>query len=334
MSLTCFDDLIGIKGECGTPTTPESGLWVQDITELHIGNFDKTITKEQNSGFEALQDIMGFASKEMAHDFRMGFMDKFDAKSIIENDVVGHWKKDLQQQPSEPTYLRGIHTYLESDPYMSLFISEIRVQSQTTGTVNVEVWDLTQNKLLDTIPVTSVAGEVSTAQVYKKYNTNKQRLDLFIGTDGGTDEMYQTNINIKQCCNKTSYRNGVGRFYGAKILDGGSMTAGNLMGMTGTAGVSITYSVSCDFDQWLCSQRHLLGIPFLYKIGEESMRDFKYAKRLNDIVTLHRADHTELMEYYNEKYQRSMEQIFSNLQVPNNVCFQCRKQVRTRISLP
>ena len=332
MSLSCFDNLIGIKGECGTPTTPDSGIYAQDLTELHIKNMDKSISEEQNSGFEALQEMIGFSASEMAHDFRLGFMDKYEAKSIIENDVVGAWKKDLKLETSEPTYLRGVRVKIDTEPYTSFFLSEVSVHSQVTGTVDVLVWDLTQSKLLDTITVTTIAGQINSQTVYKKYNADKQKLDLLIATDG--DEMYETNISTKSCCNHRYYKNGTARFQGSKVLSASTKIPANVENLIGTAGISLKYSVNCDFDPWLCAQRHALAIPLLYKLGEKVMMDLRYGKRMNSIITLHRDSHEELMLFYREKYTQSMVQIFSNLEVPNNRCFKCRRKVKTSIRLP
>ena len=99
-------------------------------------------------------------------------------------------------------------------------------------------------------------------------------------------------------------------------------------------GLSLTYSLNCTFDPFLCSIKNLLAIPLAYKAGELILNNMLYSKRTNSIVNVFNSDHKELAQLYADKYQFEMEDILKRVKLPNDLCFECNQKGRFVTNLP
>jgi hypothetical protein len=65
----------------------------------------------------------------------------------------------------------------------------------------------------------------------------------------------------------------------------------------------------------------MLAEAIWYKAGAMIAEELKYSKRFNSIVTLYKADATELIAMYEEKMMESLNSTLQNMRVPDNYCF-------------
>src|SRR6185369_7861854 len=100
---------------------------------------------------------------------------KFKASSLLDDSRIGHFNDNLKMIAGDGN-LKGINIDLcNSESFLNLFISEMSLQVDKTGDVNILVYDLIQNKLLDTLTIACVANEVSTIYPAKEYYSAKKK---------------------------------------------------------------------------------------------------------------------------------------------------------------
>lgn len=332
--MTCLENVISVKGVC-SPVVPSSGIYINKfLPGVSISEVDAAINSETESAYDFIQDQIENAGLLISSHIRSHFAPKFNGKSVIQNGVSGFFLDNKVVVNSQSTYLVGKQIEADEFPYLEFFLSRIGLQINQTGTRDVFVYDLIQNKLLDTISCDVVAGEISYIDVYKTYPTNGQRLNLFICWLA--DQNYYRNDLIKggcSSCSNNTYSNKYLTISTRKILNAGSKVDENTESLD-YDGLSITYSFNCSFDPFICSIKNLLAIPLAYKTGELILENMQYSKRNNSIITVFGGDHKELKQLYSDKYQFEMEAILQNMRLPNDICFECNKRGGFVTNLP
>lgn len=336
----CLDTLVGVRG-CGSETRD---FYVNDLTGIKIPDFDKAISPEHKNASAALTDIVSFATKYVERTISNHLGTKYQLKSFIENNAVGYFYDNKETVAAQPTYLTGYEIKIDSVPYLNLFIQGLRLFVNTTGTVQVKIYDLIQGKVVSTADVSALAGEIVNVNgLDLSFATNKQRLHLFIGYQS-TFESYKTSylppyysFGTNESCgdnNCGTYRNGYVYFRAAKMLSSASPIARSLEDNDYGSGLSFNYSLQCSFTEVMCNARNLFALPILYKAGELIMKEMLNSKRLTGVVTSYAKNNEELMKDYQAEYTREMESLLMNMNLPESVCFGCTPAVKTRVVLP
>ena len=128
-----------------------------------------------------------------------------------------------------------------------------------------------QGTIIDTIPFTSVAGQITDVLINKSYPTNGQDLHLMVAVDAGLSAAFDTWINPTACASCTKGRRS--RFSdllftrAVETSKTGSLTDTNLVGIGYTHGVSLNYSIECDDSTWMCQFSNRLRRAMLYAAG-------------------------------------------------------------------
>lgn len=333
MPLDCLNGLVTVKG-CGSNPTSS---YIQQLPGISIPDIDVSINTDHANAKAFLEEQILFAQEIVIQDVYQHLSLKHELKSFIDNDTVGEYYEQKTTVDAQAAYLTGIRLRIDSTPYLKLFINQIRLFVNTTGDVDILIYDLQQGKLLDTITVEAVAGEIVTTNVNKEYFTQRQRMNLFI-CYASTFESYKANVTNgvsgDDCTDCNSYSNGHVSFFGSKILSASQKTTDNIEGNSGTAGISFGYSLSCSFEEHLCNIRNLLALPLKYKAGELIMQQLKVSKRPNPLVTAYKGDNDELMGYYNGEYNKHMKALLKNMKLPSSACFECKPQSKSVLVLP
>lgn len=336
--MACLDDIVGVKG-CGESPT---GVYVQQLPGITISDFDKAISVEHKAALPALQDKVKFAAKYVSETIRAQLANKYTLKSFIENNVLGYYYDDKQTVAAETGYLTGYQIRIDSTPYLKFYISNLSLFANTTGNVNVLIYDLIQGKLLDTITVAAVAGQIVTVSVEKEYFTNKQRLNLFIGYNSTFDSyktsyyQNQTGWGANEWCTCQFGSSATSFMYikTGKIANASTKIQSNVETLTYGAGLSLSYSLQCSFDEYLCNAKNQIAFPVLYKAGAEIMKEMRYSRRLSGVVTNFQGEYGELEAAYDAEYNKLMGDLMKNMIMPESTCFSCNKQTRSVVNLP
>jgi rRNA maturation endonuclease Nob1 len=336
MSLDCFQNLIGIDGKC-TADSPESVYNVNDLTGITIHNVESGISSEPDSAVSYLTRIKDVIAPQIITDtLRTHLMTKHQMKSIIDQEVIGLFKDDLETQSAQ-AFDTGINVVVDKEPYLAFHLTKIGLQLQSSGAVNVRVIDLISGTVLDTISVTTVANVPTYVDLNKTYFTDKQKLNLLIAYDATALGSYETNLAKNFCtsCGIPYKRGNRIQFTGKKIATGSTLINDNLESMDGTAGLSITYSLSCAVEPFICSLRALMATSVLYKVGELVMKEMRGPNnRLNSVVAVYQNDFERLELEFREMYDETIKNIMDNLNIPNDECFNCRSRVRHKVMTP
>jgi hypothetical protein len=330
MTLNCLQGLVGIKGRDNA-----AQVFVNTLPGISVLDFDKAINNESRNAFTRVDELIGLAIQQVQQDVQNALLGKYELKTFIENDVIGYFQENQVVMPAVTGNKVGIQVRCNLSPYLKLFIRQLKLFANHTGTVDLEIWDLTQSKLLSTVQVNAVAGEQSTIVTDLEFLTNKQRLDLFIGYQSTFDSL-KTNLTqyTDDSGTASTWLNSWLFVRGCAIPNGLPMLWENFNGNSGTAGLSLDYSLQCSFDEKLCNIKKMLALPIQYKAGALMMKEMRYSKRLNGVVTCYNSDHKELQADYEAEYQLRMNQLMQNLSMPADLCFSCATLTESRSILP
>lgn len=336
--MECFEDLVGIKNTCETPVS-KSGLWLQNLQGFSLKLADSAVSEEYLSGQKLIKEKYIHAQNAIVANFRAQFQDKIKANSVIDNETVGYFPERLKLIALNNTYLKGIKIEIRNYAYFEVFISQIGLllKDAVTGTP-IYVYDLFTGKLLDTFELTTVAGQAAYINVNKAYPTKNQRLSLFICYDAGVSDSYETNITKTSIgcssCSTGSYNNRYAIVSGIKIDKSVQKVLGNSSATSGTSGLTVDYSISCNLDNLLCSVAGKFAWPLMYKWGAEIMAELQYSRRLNSIITIDKEMNERLRQEYENEYMSSMSALMNNMQMPNDICFSCNSRITKNVVIP
>lgn len=346
--IECFNNLVGIRVECGDQIPSHSGFYIQDLPFLNLKLADALIS-DQSSGIQLLNDCYSRAVNYLVNDARTRMNPYFKRTSVIENNQVGYYPLQQTIISGVAGFYKGIQIQIRQFPYLDVFIPSMTLWVDYTGTIPVEVWNLTTGKLLDTISVDCVAGvQTLLPEMYKNYSNNGQTLNLFIGYNTTGINSYQANIyssiipnsygSCITCLNAAPWsswnRNKYTWLFSQQISASLPKIQTNLSSCNDTGGLSLTYTLNCSMDKWLCSMRNQYGYALLYRWGVEILKEATMSMRLNSLVVLKKEEKEALQMDFEATYEKSMGDAFRNVKLPNDVCFVCNQHLLTGVTMP
>jgi len=330
--MDCFKDLIQVRDLCNVPA-PKSSIYIDDVG-VSLMDIESFITSQYSTAEEYFNARVDHAVREMSQNIYNYFQGNYNAASLVDSHRLGIYNGSTVLKAG--ANYRGIQmSFNQSDTFFKVSVGEISLQIDQTTTVTVEVWDLRQNLLLDSIDINTVAGQISTVYLHKTYYSSKQPMNIFIGYDSTGLDAYNTQIKSGLCCGKISCSNTYLSAYGVEV-DGPFYDA-NTTGLNHTAGLSVVYDIACDHMGWICSHADSLALPLAYKTAEILVADAAYNTSGERATNHHTVNIDQLKErhaFYVNKYKEIMSNWLGNMQLPVNRCFQCNTPIRHKISLP
>lgn len=334
--IDCFNNLVGIRTDCGDQVVSDSGYYLQDLPFINLKVADSIVTT-QDSGYALMQEKLNIAGNYLISDVRTRMLPYFKNRSIIDNQILGYHMDNMNVIPAEEK-LKGIQLKIVQYPFLSVYLSSLSLFVGITGEVDVFVYDLTQSKLLDTITVEAIENEIVQVNIHKEYQTNGQVLNLFICYDATDVPSYQTttfnqvyggNRGCRGCGTRKNIANEYVYAYAKEIPLETQVIQNNLQESGDTGGLSITYSLSCSLDRWVCQNRNAFGFALLQRAGVEILRELAMSNRINSIVTLQKDAAAALQVDMMNDYNVAMDNALKNVDIPNDVCFSCRNRITT-----
>lgn len=334
--ITCFENLIGIKTQCGEPTVPDSGYYLQDLPLINLKLAD-SVSDGVDSGYQYLKDKLDFATNNLANDVRTRMAPYFLQNSVIENMQVGFYQDNRQFNPGIADTYKGIQIRVSEYQYLNVFLSSVSIYCDYTGQIEIKVIDLVQSKVLDTIPINAVAGQIVTIPLFKNYASNGQYVNLFIGYDSTGIASYTSNIwtqpgrfgACSTCRPCHTLRNKYLILYSRSLPKQGPWLMNSVKGINECGGLSVTVSLNCSIDKWLCQMKSALSFALLYRAGIEILKEAINSPRFNSLITLGKEQMRAILEDYEMEYGKAMDGVFKNLRLPNDICFKCNSKINT-----
>lgn len=347
MPQSCLDNLVYIKGTC----TPQSGsMCINNLPAITLKNMDSVISEEQRSGIALITEKIGLAQDLLIQDIENHYSDKIRRPSVIDNGVVGFYRDDLENVAAMAGYYKGIEIIISDYPYLQLEITKVRLQLPIGQTTTIKVFDLMQNKELDSFDITNIANEINEVEINKTYATNKQRMHLFIGYVASVASIYAgidtfSGNGCYPCALRGTQMNPYVFSVGSAIPTGSSKIGANMQPQGDTGGMSITYSLKCHIAPFICSIKNMLAIPLWWRVGAMLLEESYFSQRLNSFVMYNKEKHAELYEKYMRNYNSSLfggedadgrmnAGLLPRLQLPKDECFMCTPRVRTDVVIP
>lgn len=339
----CFEDIIGIRGTCGTIATPTSDLWVNDLPYINLQVADALIEKDDVSGLQFIKDKINYAANAAKAELNNLLQPYYKQKSLLENSLIGNYDEFLFTRPqTAAAKRRGIQVQINNYPYLEFNLNGLSlVTSNTTGNVTIKIHNLVTGHELDSFTVAVTANQVNYVALNRKIPTNGQNLNIFISYDATTVNAYQSTLGRSQqpsgC--STCGTGGIGSRYavfnGAEISTGAAILYTNLSFPGYSAGMSIQYNIACSPDGFMCSMKNRLAWPILHKTGAEICREVvSGSRRVNSVTTIDKDSAQALMADFESEYLKSIRAVFDNLSLPNDVCFKCDQKVKVVSRIP
>lgn len=329
----CFDNIVSLREYC-TGVVPSSGIYLNDlglskelVEDIITGDYGTVKSLIDATINASIQDVVAMVNGK--------FSGRVKTHSAIETGVVG--VPDGSNEIIAGGGYRGIQAHLyNSGNYLNFQLASLGLHLDFSGNVDVLVYDLNTNTLLDTIPVTAIAGQVVMVYPQKVYSSHYKNLNLWIGYNSTGKDSYKTVTRSTVCCGnfgrKTEYLSSSGQAVS------GDFISSNLTSLTTTSGISINYSIWCDSEAWLCSYARLIATPVAHKVASEIYRRGMMVSPLtrsnNSTIT-----NQELMksnfEWHIGNYEAGIKMLLKTVHLPNNnACFQCESRVTNKIILP
>lgn len=333
----CFEDIIGIKGACGTPTVPSSGLYLQDLPGVDLKLAD-SILQEEDSAFQFLRNKINYATSSVVAQINTMLAPFYKTNSVLENNLLGQFDEFMTALPAAPVY-RGITIKIDQYPYMQLNISKISLYSSNyTGNTTIKVYDLVTGDEIDSFDIAVMAGQPTYIPVNKRYFTERQRMNIFIAYDATAINTFQSNMFRGRSC-ATCHFGGYGTRYalmnGGQIPTGSAKVLANVDFSGYTSGLSIQYTIGCSNDAWVCSMKDQLAFSVLHKTGVVLMDEvINGTRRMNSITTVDKDKAIALKDDFDLIYQENIRQVVQNVRFPNDICFKCTQRVKTVSRIP
>lgn len=330
--LDCLDNIIGVDKTCA-PQAPKSGLYIQDLPGIDLKVADAVINSDYASGVRFLLSKIEFAKNLMLAQVRSQLQDKLRYGTILSNENIGY--VDYSETiPADAGSLTGIQINVLDYSYFELYLQSFSVFATESKTINVYVYDLITGSLLDTFEAATIANTEVNVQVNKTYYSQRKDLNLFICTSNNLGH-YQARLTKRHCSScSTGVSNGYANINASAVIDSLPIIDRNLQGATSTGGLSISYSLSCSLEPFLCNMAGMLGFPLLYKAGSAIMDEAINTGRLNGIVLTKKEDWQTLKEDFEAQYISSIRALMSNIKLPEDICFSCNNTIRKVIQIP
>lgn len=334
--MSCFDQVVSLKELCTTQET-FTGVYLNDvgITKAFI---EDIITSDYVDVQEFVDSKIAQAIRIIQIDAAARFAGRINATSLINSHRLGWTVDNIPTQAGGDW--KGITICLSTQAaFTNLELSQLSLQVLHNGNVPVHVYDLNQNKLLDTINVTAVSGEIITVFPHVEYPSDGRALNLFIGYDATGISSVKTTI-VQNQCTSCGYYSCVNEYIRAKGVTNstGHFVDQNMTTIDHTGGLSLVYSLRCDMQSWLCTFARALAIPIANKVAVEmyqhGIRD-ALNRRSSNTTNLNVDHMKETLNQYEFEYQKHMTTILGNVQMPtDSPCFTCNAPVRTAVVLP
>jgi len=338
--MSCFTDYITVTGTCSDGTSA-SGYSLKDAG-IMLTELNDVVTKDYANGKALGEAKIDFARKLVENRILEHFSGKLRANSIIEGQRIGYPTDNKVVESGTTGKFKGFELEVcNQDSFVSVYISELSLFLNHSGDVDVLVYDVKQAKLLDTITITAVAGEIVTSYVNKTYESDRKELHLAFIYDSDGVDAYQTYTKVAKGCrgcgtSGSQYINAYVTANGVSIDDADARTETNFDTIGHTAGLMAQFAINCNYSAWICSVKHQLALPILYKAAAEVMEFTLHTSDRENTRTLIDAEkNVERMAFYTTRYNETIDAVLKNMTLPNDgKCFGCKQVTRNVTMLP
>lgn len=284
--MACFDDFITYRG---SGTTPTSGLYVNDLYGVYFTKADAIHNTDYATGIAFIESMIDRAVTLVTSELRRFVMPFFKINSVVGHYLGGEFDDDLGYHAAVAD--RGIRLDIAETTLGQMVINRVTILANTNGAVNIVVTD---GEATTNYAATLVAQTEQTVEI--NYRCNRKRVyitcDTAIAGAEGRARM--------SCCGDSF-----------EILSVSGWTGSGLS--SNHYGLRADVTVVCSQDGLACLLKDMLGLPVLYRFGIEMAREALESDRINYFTLTSRDGIKELLESYQEDYDKEMMQLARTL---------------------
>lgn len=337
---SCLENLIGLESQGCSGIESTSGYYASSvgITKNFISQILTNDFKDAESFFLSKR---AFATQLVTDNLHTYYSPKYKAVSVIDSFRSGRYNENMVSVAPTSSYKGIFFDVCAERSYLDFFLSEVSLFVNHSGPIPIVVYDLMQNKLLDTFSITAVAGEVVRIYPHNSYATKNKKLQLFIGYDDTGITSYKTTIYDNGCSDcQPSWRvsNSFETISSVTIPTTSDFIKSSTLTSTDTGGLSVVHSLTCNHRDWLCTRANLLAHPILYKTASEIFQFALLESKNTRSNTTNSLNEDLLRERYRIaelNFSQSMDRVLASSNPPNDdLCFECHRSAKVVIALP
>ena len=335
----CFTNIITLKGTC------DDSVSTSGFDASYLGITPEFLSQVITSDYEDVNDLfdtkLSQAIELVANTLYTQFSPKYRTVSVIDNFRTGKYL-DNKQTIAPFAGLKGFYFDLCSEKsYLDFYASRFDLFCAYSGTVPILVIDLIEGKIIDTVNLVAVSGEIASVFPSSLYPSNKRKLKLFICYDATAITSYKGVLKESDCasCQPTHKISGTYEEIATMtIATGDPYMVSSLRVSADSGGLSIVHSLQCNHKDWLCSIANQLALPILYKTGS-LIFEMALTECPNTRLDTTTINNSELLkaryDLSNSKFSEAMNNLVQSIEPPNDPnCFVCKKKSRHAIILP
>lgn len=331
----CMQDLVGVSVEaCDPDNSTRPRYYLNSLTGITVKTASKAANEEQITGLNLLNQKITMAIDELVADVLMSIGVTVTGKALVKNSQSGFINQGAAALGSE-VGARGIIFRLTSQDYVDLQINGINyTSSAAVSGMKFKIVDLAQGVLVKEITVDVVKGVnfIPVNITIPKYGSE---LHLGVVYDSANSVTFQTKFSNIDCCPLAEYFCANGLYAeSARWASYANTTYSNRIASLGSHGMTISYSVMCSAESFICRNAQMFGYALLYKAGTLVMQEILHSNRLNGITIMSKEGAAQLMEQYNDKYNALLTAAMSGVSTNHSLCFSCRTPISIRTTLP
>lgn len=308
--MDCLDDFIGLN-HCSILTTPESGLYLNDLPGVEIQNIDQIANAEQATFMGVWEEIQKRALKRFRTDVINEFGKRYRIKQVQQTLNIGK-EVDTATVTAAAVQYRGFtvelnqatETYVNSN-MQSIFIQTLYLYLPASVNTTIKVFDLDLGTQLYTYSLTGSVGW-NTVNVGQYFEASR----IFVCYDATTVNSVKLDITNMYLDNNSYINNWLYTFWhccsGLTKLKGASSAIATLTTTTAgqsTFGLSGILSIRCTYNSVVCYNKEHFGQALLYCLGSELMTERINSSRINRWTTVDKPKAVELRKYFEARYK-------------------------------
>ncbi len=326
--MECLTNLVGLDG-CESATAP--------FTLNQIGYSTNQIEQFMDDSYSTVDEFLTANKRTAAQMLISDFFGMVSGgsftKQIIDSSIAGLYPD--QTLADSVSGIRGISLKLYGQSeYWKININAVTLYADSTGDVDISLYNLTTGEILTTKTISTVAGTIASVDFDYVFESNMSAVNLFIGYDTTGVSPYTASVFLNTCCGKkpvctTSFAS----VQGAELVS--PFYYNSVTQKSTTAGLTVAYSIECNNTAYLCSIKSILGLAMLYRTAmcildysKDSSSQFSQQQTINADGNEDRWTRAEYL------YNRELKKIMNQVTLPSNRCFYCSKRVSFKSNLP
>lgn len=308
--MNCLTDFIGLNN-CSILTTPESGLYLNDLPGVEIQNIDQIANAEQSTFVGVWNEIQKRALNRFKTDLINEFGKRYRLKQVQQLVNIGKVIDTTEVTASAAQY-RGFTVELNqaNDTHVnsnmqSIFVQALYLYLPAAVNPTIKIFDLDLGTELYTYSLTGAIGwnTITVGQYFEAtrifvcYNAtavNSVKLDItkmYLDNNCYFDNWLYT---YWHCCS------GLTKLKGATAATATPTTTTQGQSTFGMSGI---FSIRCTFNNVVCYNKEHFGEALLYCLGSELMTERINSSRINRWTTVDKPKATELRKYFEARYK-------------------------------